>query len=83
MVAARSREAAVVADPALIVLVAACARGLGRLAEALADWIAIRARIELARVVAAGPTGIEVVEQNRQGGSWQFRSRLPRGEPRG
>jgi hypothetical protein len=82
VVAARSREAAVVADPVLIALVAACARGLVRLAETLADWIAIRARIELARIAAAAPPGTEVVEQDRRGGTWQFRSQS-RDEPRG
>jgi hypothetical protein len=83
VVAAANREAAV-ADPVLIVLVvAACARSLGRLADVLADWIALRARTELARIVAAAPPGTEVVEQDRRGGRWRFRSQQRCGEPRG
>ncbi|WP_410659585.1 hypothetical protein [Amycolatopsis sp. lyj-112] len=58
----------------LIVMVAVCARGVLRLAEAMAVWIALRARIELARIAATAPPGTEVVEQDRHGGGWRFRS---------
>lgn len=70
------------ADPVLIVLVAVCARGFVRLVDVVAHWIVLRARIELARIVAAAPPGTEVIEQHRQG-SWRFRSQQPWGEPRG
>ncbi|WP_410600812.1 hypothetical protein [Amycolatopsis sp. lyj-90] len=64
----------------LIVMVAVCARGVVRLAEALTVWIALRARIELARIAAAAPPGTELVEQDRQGGGWRFRSPQQPGE---
>lgn len=83
MVAAASRKVAVVADPVLIVVVVACARGLVRLTEVLAHCIALRARIELARIAAAAPPGTEVAEQDQWGDSWWFRSQQPLGEARG
>ncbi len=74
------RREARVSDPVLIVMVAVCARGVVRLAEAMAVWIALRARIELARIAAAAPPGTEVVEQDRRGGGWRFRSPQQPGE---
>ncbi|HWD04383.1 MAG TPA: hypothetical protein VG674_18240 [Amycolatopsis sp.] len=63
------------ADPVLIVTVAVSARELAR-------WLALRTRVELARLAAAAP-GTEVVEQDRHGGSWRFRSPRQPGEARG
>lgn len=73
----------VVAEPVLIVLVAVCSRGLVRLAEVLAYWIALRSRVELARIAAATLLGAEVAEQNRRHDSGQFRSQRPHGESHG
>lgn len=67
-------------DPVLMVTIAMCARSVVPLAAALTQWIALRARIELARIAAAAPPGTEIVEQNPQGGRWRFRSPRQPGE---
>ncbi|MFI7675042.1 hypothetical protein [Actinophytocola sp. NPDC049390] len=68
------------ADPVLIVMVAACAQGVVRVTDAVARWIGLRARIELARIAAAAPPGTEVAEQDRRG-RWLFRSQRPWKDP--
>jgi hypothetical protein len=72
----------VTTDAVVLVMVVACARGVVRLGVVLTHWIALRARIELARIAAAAPPGTEVAEQDRRGGSWRFRSQQPWGGPR-
>jgi len=71
-----------VQDPVLIVAMVLCARGAVRLAKVLTQWIAMRTRIELARIAAALPPGAEVAEQDRHLGSWRFRTTQQPGEAR-
>jgi hypothetical protein len=68
-----------VTDPALIVLVAFCARGISQLAGALAQRMVLRVRVELVRTAAAAPPGTEVMEQDRWGGNVGFRVSAPAG----
>lgn len=60
-------------DPVLITAVISCAAAASRVADALAQRIALRARRDLVQAAAALPPGTEVREQDR-GGTWQVRA---------
>jgi hypothetical protein len=66
-----------VTDPVLIAMTVACARGVPRLFDAVAERIAARARRDLIRAAASLPAGTEI-EQNATGKGWRVAS-APRG----
>lgn len=60
-------------DPVMLLLLVTCAQGVTRLADALCQWLVLRARSELARAVAVVPPGVELADRDRNGASWLVR----------
>jgi hypothetical protein len=58
----------------MLVLVVACAHGVTKITEALAQWLALHARAGLTRAASAAPAGVEVAGRDRDGASWLVRS---------
>jgi hypothetical protein len=53
-----------VTDPVLIALVAACARGLVRMAAALTQWLVLRAWTDLVRTATIASHDMEITERS-------------------
>ena len=60
-------------NPVALFLVVTCVQGVTKLADALCQWLVLRARGELARAAAVIPPGTEVADRDRHGTNWIIR----------